>query len=287
MTVERCVIGWPRWTDTATFSGGSWNADYPVTNLGILPLSRVARSTDATLAATKFRVTLSQSRIVRCFALVRHNLSVTAQFRIRAYSDAAATVLSWDSGWTDVWQEIYPSFALDFEVDNWWSGTPTAEDLAGSAWTRPVWIGSLKVAWVIDVEIDDTVNTAGHVDIGMFEVAQGWQATVNPDYGASFGHRFRTQQVEALGGVNYFERRLKPRVWRGQVSAMPRDELLANGFEHLRQADVDKPFLWFPHPDEPVHWLRTVFLARNTSPGLLGYSAPRTGSLPMSFEEVF
>jgi len=286
MAVQRAVIGWPRWTASATFTGGSWSATYPAANLGTLPLARVARSTNLTASNTKFRATLSAQRGVRCMALVRHNLSITATYRVRVWSDAGATVSTWDSGTLPVWAAVYPPDTLEWEADNWWSGTPLADDLAGSTWTLPIWIGSLKLARVIDVDIVDTANTAGYIEIGLFEISQGWQVSTNPDFGASFGHRFRSQEVEALGGTKYFERRDKPRVWRGQISALDRDEALANGFEHLRQADVDTPFLWFPYPGEPVHWVRTVFLARNVAPGLLAYSSPGREALPMSFEEV-
>ncbi len=35
-------IGYPRWTQDTTFTGGAWRADYPVSNLKLLPLARVA-----------------------------------------------------------------------------------------------------------------------------------------------------------------------------------------------------------------------------------------------------
>lgn len=284
--MERAIIGWPRWTAAATFAGGTWNAGYPVSNLSSLPLARVARSTGLTLAATQFTATLDRQRGVRCLALVRHNLSVNAKYRVRIWSDAGQTNLVYDSGWTPVWPPMFGSQDLEWESDNWWSLTYSPDDLTGTAWTTPIWLGQLYLASKITVEFDDQTNTAGYVDLGLFEISQGWQVTANPDYGAQEGFRFRTQEVEALGGTKYHDRRAKPRVWQGQISYLPREEALAQAFEHLRQADIDVPFLWFPYPDESTHWLRTVFLARNSTPGLMAHASPGFNSVPLSFEEV-
>lgn len=284
--MEKAVIGWPRWTDRATFAGGSWAAEYPVTGLGSLPLARVARSTNLLPASTKLSATLDKERMIRALAIVRHNLSLYGKYRVRLWADAAKTQGVYDSGWRQVWQAVYPSESLEWEADNWWSGTPTEEELAGLSWTTPVWLGAIYLARVVELELDDQINPAGYVELGMLEIAQGWQVSVNPDYGAEEGFRFRSAEVEALGGGKYFDRRDKPRVFRGRISYLPRDEAIATGFDHMRQADTVEPFLWFPDPEEVQHHLRTVFLARNVSPGLIAHAAPGRGSLPLSFEEV-
>lgn len=280
------VIGFPRWTTLASFSGGSWSGTYPLSNLGIEPLSKIARSTDATLANAQFVATLSSTKAIRALALARHNLSINAKIRIRLYRDAALTDIAYDSGWVDVWPVVYPYSALDWEDDNWWSGKYSAAEIAGYIWTRPFWLGNVYLARAVKVEIDDTGNSDGYVEAGLFEIAQGYQLPINPDLGAQYGYRFRTVTQESLGGTKYHERRDKPRVFRGSVSFIDRDHALAKLFEQLRQHDLDTPFLWFPHPDEPMHWLRNVFIAKNVDPGLFSYAAFGTDAVPLAFEEV-
>lgn len=284
--MERVVIGFPRWTPDATFSGGTWAAAYPRTNLGILPLSRVARTTNLTLAVTQFTATLSATRSLRALALVRHNITLLGLIRIRVWSDAGATVLTYDSGWIEVWPSLYLPADLEWEDDNWWLGKYTALDLAGSTATRPFWLDGIKQARVIKVEIDDATNPDGYIQIGLFEIAQGWQLSVNPALGAEEGFRFRTQVAEAMGGARFFDRREKPRVARGEISDMPRNEAMGRGYEFLRQFDIDTPFLWFPYPDEPTHWLRTAFLARSVDPGRIAWAAAVRSRFPYSVEEV-
>lgn len=283
---ENLIIGWPRWTEDVTWSGGAWNASFPITNLATLPLSRVARTTNVNLASTQIIGTFSANRSVSVMALARHNISLTAQIRIRLYSDSARTQLVYNTDWVDVWPSIFLPDDLEWEDDNWWLGTPTSLDIEGSSPTRPFYFGSTLFIRAFHIEIDDQLNTDGYVQIGLCEVARGWQLSYNPVFGYQEGFRFRSEVLESIGGVKYFDRRDKPRVASGNIEYLPRDEAMARGFEWMRQADIDKPFIWFPFPDEIEHWTRTVFVARQVDPGLISYSQVDASSFPISVEEV-
>lgn len=283
---EKAVIGFPRLTSRATFSGGSWAAAYPVGNLGILPLAQVARSTNLAAASTIFTATFDRESMVRMLGLVRHNLSTEAKIRIRIFEDVAKTILLADTGTVDVWPEVYPPSELEWEADNFWSGRYSAEEMADYAPTRPFLFEDLYLCRAIEVAITDPTNPAGYVEMGLFEVATGWQVGANYDFGAEYGFRFRSEMTEALGGVRYFERRDKPRVFSGSISYLRRDEALGRGFEMLRRHDIDEPFLWLPNPAEPLHWLRLCFLARNVNPGLLASTFVGRERFPISLEEV-
>lgn len=284
--MERAVFGWPRWTGDVTWSGGSWLAGYPLANLGVLPLARVARSTNDDLASTQVIGTFSATRSVRALALARHNLSLLSRLRLRLYGDAARTELLLDTGWFDTWPSLYLPGDLEWEDDNWWDGKPTAADIAGYAPTRPIWLGASYRVRAFHLEIDDTANAAGYVEAGLLEVAQGWQVSVNPGADFAEGFRFRTESVEALGGGKSFDRRDKPRTARGTIEDLPRDEAMARGFEMQRQADLDQPFLWFPQPEETQHWIRTAFVARLVDPGLIAHAGFNRSRFPFAIEEV-
>ncbi|MFY7963198.1 MAG: hypothetical protein ACOVVK_24205 [Elsteraceae bacterium] len=73
--MQNAVIGFPRWTDRAAFlpDGGAYEAGYPVANLGLLPLSRVARSLSAAPAATRILAVLDNPPPRRLVAMVNHN----------------------------------------------------------------------------------------------------------------------------------------------------------------------------------------------------------------------
>jgi hypothetical protein len=283
---ENCIIGTPRWTGRATFTGGSWHVTYPVSNLKRLPLSYVARSTDALAASTQFVATLSEDSPVRLIALVRHNLTLAATFRVRLYSDAGLTELVYDSEVIDVWPVVYPASTIEWEDNNWFTGKYTDEEIAGYVWTRPLWLGAVYIARAIKVEIFDATNPAGYVEVGLCEIAQGWQASVNFAYGLEHGFESRSEGQEALGGEMYFDRRPLKRLARGEIRMLPHDEAMAKGGEFFRRHDKAEPFLWFPFPDTQVHWVRDTYLARNAELPLMALARFGRDRFPFSFREV-
>lgn len=283
---ENCIFGFNRWTEEAAFTGGSWNATYPATNLGSLPLSKVARSSDATTASTQFVATFSQQRPIRLLALVRHNCSLDASFRVRLYGDTGLTELVYDSGWLNVWPACYSPENLDWEDDNWWTGGYTEDEIQGYPWTRPLWLGQAWLARAIKVEIDDTGNDDGYVQLGLCEIAQGWQPSNNFRYGLEQGFESRSDSQQALGGAEYFDQRPLQRVARGEIPGLSHDEALERGFELLRRSDRVTPFLWFPFPDSSEHWLREVYLARFSELGLLGHVSFNRDRFPFAVREV-
>jgi hypothetical protein len=85
------LLGTPIYSDanatyTPTFSGGSWAAGLPLTNLQDRRLSKVARASSAALADTKFDIDLKTARQVRILALVGHNISTAGKVRVRGFS---------------------------------------------------------------------------------------------------------------------------------------------------------------------------------------------------------
>ncbi len=283
------VIGFPRWTSFATFSSsGSFNASYPVTNLGVLPLSRVARTSTAATANTTFTAIMDKPRPIQLIALINHNATLDATYRVRLWADVAKTQLLYDSGTGNkFWPQVYDSDLLEWESDQWWSGQYSTEEIAGYRATLPIILPQVYSAYAIQVDVVDTANPDGYFQIGFMEIAQVWQVGVNFQPGAQYGFRARTQTIEALGGVKYFDRRDKPRQFIGSIDFLDRDEAKAKAFEHQRQLDLDLPFLWIPDPSETLNLLRDCIFARNIDLGLLAYAQPTdSDSVPFKFEEV-
>ena len=77
--------------DALTLYGGSWAAALPLTNLRNRNLGRVARTSSLALTTTTFGFTFASAVTFQMIALAGHNLSPSAQVRIRASNEAAAT----------------------------------------------------------------------------------------------------------------------------------------------------------------------------------------------------
>jgi hypothetical protein len=284
MSRTNAIIGWPTLRSRLTLSGGAWDAanGYGLDNLTDDDLSRVARSVDDAPASTKVAWTLDQSRAARLVSIVGHNCPIDSTMRVRMWSDLAQTQIVFDSGTVDVWPRIYPSSALEWEDDNWWTGRYTAEELAGTTWTRPIWLqrNILHRTGLIEIWAEGI----GQLEIGMLDVAQGHQLEVNFGWGSEHGHELRSVLKESDGGGRSVRRRASARRFSGSVE-MPRDEALGWWSEFVRQGDLTIPFVWFPFPGEPVHWLRTCWLAGLASPDLMSMSRAGAETVPFSFEE--
>lgn len=284
--VERAIVGFPSWRPDASLSEGSWEGDYPLSNLLTDDIYSVARSTNATVASTKFDVTLALSRRTRFMGFVNHNASFDGLFRVTGFADDGKSEQLFQTPWSLFWPEVYGVYDLPWEDAREWNGQYTDREIADTVWTRPIWLDAWYELKVVTVEVSDTGNAAGFFQCGAFDISEGHQVTMNPSFGAGYGFRFRTNMVEAKGGGKSFERLPKPRRFQGEIQHMHRDEALVIFFEMLRQNDLVDPLLWMPHPDEPQHWLRHTFWARQTDPGLFRYTAPERDSVPLNLEEV-
>lgn len=263
------VIGFPRYTESVTFSASTEATDYPSTNLGVLPLAQTWESTSVTNQWIKGD--FDKPRGARFFLICRHNLSLNASFRLRLYEDDAATqsnvVFDSDTatefiGGSEIWPLVYGD-ELEWEDDNWLTGKYTEEELSDSVWYRPIWLDRIYIFKSFRLDITDDDNTDGVLRIGMVDVSQGWQ----PSRGIALGHETgfieRTSTVTAHGGVDYHERLNKKRFFRGTLPSLPRDEAKGKTFELLRRHDKDVPFAWLLDPTDTKHWLRDCFLAKN------------------------
>lgn len=85
--MSNAVFGYPIYSDPTatfvpTFSGGSWSGTLPLTNLADRRLAKVARSSSAALADTRFAVDLKAARRVGVIAIPKSTLSTAAKVRV-------------------------------------------------------------------------------------------------------------------------------------------------------------------------------------------------------------
>ena len=273
----RAYFGYPRVTDAfGTWGGGNWLSTYPLSNLGVLPLSRVARSFDATADSTQIIVAATSSpQTASVLALVGNNLSQAATINIFIWSDIAATTLVYDSGVISAWAASY-----------------TAAERENAVWTfvhRFSDPGAITVGR-IGIAIVDTANTAGYVQIGFMEIARAFDVSYSFAFGSQYGFRWRSLAEEAIGGSKYIDDRIHPRIFKGEFPVTLRAESMGKFYEIQRQGRMHKPLLFVPLPTETTHSLRTVMFAQQMDPG---FSTMRAGSnrglidsVPIALEEI-
>lgn len=157
-------IGYPGLVvSTTNFSAGSWLAGLPLTNLRNLDLAKVARSTDATSANTKFTADHGSAKTARALCLVGTNLSSAATIR-------------WKRGTSSGGSEVSDSGAL-----NAWVITPLVYN--GKRHNMIIVMSSANSARYDTIEIVDTSNSDGYVEIGFCWISDLFVPAINASYG--------------------------------------------------------------------------------------------------------
>lgn len=263
--MANCILAFPNRVDatyyTVSFSGGSWETDLPLSNLADDLLSKVARSTDATLASTQFVVDLGVPRDIRVVAIPDHNISRAGRVKITAASDSLFNSIVATVDFRDVWQVIYPWGSLPWEHPSFLDGKVSAED--AEDYPQPVVhvFGTSATARYWKIEIDDTTNADGYVQLSRLFLAPGWQPTINPDYGLTLGWEDESTGEASLGGAIFYDEREKRRVAQFEFGYIPEDEALTWSFEMQRLLGTTKQLFYIYNPDDTTHLHRRAFLA--------------------------
>ena len=273
----------------ATFTGGvgSWQSSLPLTNLKDPFLVNVARSTDATATNTQFEVNLGTARGIVGVAFPYSNVSLTAQIRIMlsntsgSYGSPIA-----DTGWQNWYPTIYPFGTLQWGDPSFWFGTMTAE--AASSAKVPFWYiwTTPQTAQYMWVQINDTGNAYGYVDLPRMIIAPGYQPTYNISYGASITFESTKVAQNTLGGAEVFQDGLDRRVARLSFDYVPQDEALINLFDMARNQSINNQVFFTLDPATTIHKHRIAFLGRlRTMTGNI-WNQPLTVNQTLEISEV-
>lgn len=286
--MQRATIGFPEYSRELVFSevdamDPHWANDYPVTQMGNYELPRVARSTTL---EPKFIASLPEPRLVQMFGFCGHNLTGSAQYRVRMYRDEAQTILEYDSGQQNVWPIIYGWETRDFYTPNFWTGQYTPAESEGQYPSRIIKLPRSYFVASILVEIFDGNNESGAIDIGYFGLSAAWEVGLNPSYGAQFGLEINDLVTRSASGSDYIEARPKARRFIGSIDLMRMQELKEKAYEMQRQLGKNIPFMWVPFPDDKVNEVRDSYLARLEALGLFTYAMHNRGSVPLNLREV-
>jgi len=250
--VANVLIGYQNRADEATLSGGTWLAALPLANLQNRLVQKVARSNGLTLAATKFDYDLnSASKSTGVVSLVVHNLSVTAKVRITAGAVAGLSSPGYQSAWLDVWPAgMVPLSLLEWEADNFWLGTLSESARAGY---QSPFIHILPTAQTFRywrVEIDDTGNPDGYVQIGRLFASPTWTPSINYSLGAVLGYTDPTPIETSLSGAEYFDVRGRAREFGFNLGGLTESEAYDYVLQLQRAAGISGEILIAPDLDD-------------------------------------
>lgn len=234
------------WVSDATFSGGSWEATLPLTNLKNQQPTKIARSTNDSTASTLFVADIGRVAPVSMFALINHNLSADATIRFRlstasnlsnptidATVDAIIANIVFGSQpwgafpWTGIGSDVLPGGLVSFYQHT-----------------------SSEFGQYIGVNITDTGNPDSYVQIGVFKAGDPIIPSINMSYGARLKFIDPSRQSRTVGGQKYFDVKPKYRQFAAELSWMTEAEAIGSIFDMQNLRGISGGLFMIYDPDD-------------------------------------
>lgn len=275
------IIGYPNRSDAGTMAGGSWLAGLPLANLQSREMAKVARSSDALNASTLFTLDLATAKTLRTFALCNHNLSADARWRVTLGTTSGGSQV-YDSGWLDVWQMTFGDL-VEWESVTWWMGVAGDEYLR-SPYAAMLALPDYYTARYVKVEIDDTTNADGYVQIGRFFAGNAIQSGYNAAYGLQDAWEDLSTLDRAESGSDWAYEKRKLRNVSFVLEYLTATE--ASYYHELqRMVGTTGEVLYMPYPSEPGENQRYGFLGQLADLSPIDYPFYRVRRLPLRIKE--
>jgi hypothetical protein len=277
-------MAWPNLIDQTTVGGGAWLASLPANNIKNNRLSKVARSSNALITSTILNLDLGASPVsVGCIALVVHNLSTSAKVRIRGDDAADFATPIYDSGWIDVWPAgVIPQELLEWEDDNFWLGTISQNAIAGYRAPYTHYLPAAQTLRYWRIEMDDTGNTDGWLQVGRVFIGKVWAPAYNMKYGVTFGYTDATVSETSLTGEEFFDVRSRTREHKFELGFLSKEEAFSHVLAMQQQLGTSGEMLISQDRDDAANVPRTCFLGRMKS--ISPITSPNCNIWTTSFE---
>ncbi|MBM62798.1 MAG: hypothetical protein CL484_07605 [Acidobacteria bacterium] len=244
MSDDHLGIGFPSNTRHVTaVSGGSWNADYPLAQAVSWPpvIGEPARSADLEETSTIANLVFDGPREARLVALINHNLSVDATYRVQFFDDEAMSAELYDSDWVKVWEETIPFGQAPWGAPGVWDGFPSEESRQAFIATAFHVAAQMEMVRAVRVSVREPGNEDDCFSVGQIEVADWRQPSVNYSYGLENGFEDGAITVRADGGAKYSDLEQQARITEFDLEYIPQDEAYSIFLELERQHGTAYP----------------------------------------------
>lgn len=261
--MSNIVLAHTNRTDAGTLSNGSWNALLPLNNLKDGNIDKVARSVGTSAASTMFALDMGANYPIWGVALVGHNITAAGTtWQVKGGTVAPNTSNVFTSG------GVFDSTAIACQqlTFNW----DTPADW-GAQYNLIYALAAPQTVRYITVNITDTANAAGYVQVGRLFVGQGFQPAIGADFGLGDGHEELSTSVRADNGKRFFTKRTpRPRFVQLALSQLT----LAEG-DKVHELDallgITDEVLYIPDPADAAKTQRYGFVGTMRELSLLEY----------------
>lgn len=247
--------------DSCTLSNGSWVSTSTIArdNLKDGDIDKVARTSNALAASTRFAADLGANYSIRAIALVSHNLTAaTATWQVKGGTVAPDASNVFASG------QVFDSGVLNAKQLTFYGDTPSD----WGAQYNVIYVRDAATVRYITVDITDTGNAAGYVQIGRLFIGGGFQPADNVEYGLQDGHEELSTFTRSKAGKRFYTRQTPRPRW--VQFALPQLSVAEGDQVHEMDAalGITEEVLYVPDPADMVKTQRYGFLGnmRELSP---------------------
>lgn len=278
------LIGWPNRIDQSTLSGGAWAAALPLDNLKVPRMPVVARSTDALTASTQFDADLGASKTLLAIAIANHNLSQDAEIRVSLGSTSGDDDV-YAGDWTPAYAITFGSGTDEWADYEWFTGL-SSDEWIGTPFTSFVLLPSAYAARYVRVEIDDTTNPDGYVQMGRVFIGSGFVPAFNPAYGLQDGFRDPSLITELESGAVIAHPRRRLRTVKFALELVRQDDEFSILHELQRRIGTVGEVLYVPNYRNAEATQRTGFIGRMSKLDPISYPIFRHRSAGFEIVEI-
>lgn len=244
-------------SDGGTISGGAWTTGLPLANVRTTQPGEVARTTNALAASTKFVIDMTIGRPVGMFGLVNHNLSGDATVRLQLSNNADGSAPLIDV--TIPGREPNVPFGSLPWGEFHWEGY-ASEATPGGAITSYTHSDVPNGRYIL-VDITDTGNPDGYVEIGRFMAGLPFTPKYNMGYGAAISFVDESTKTRSIGGALWCDVKTKHRRLALSFPFMTRNDALGRMYDLQNNLGTTGELLAIYDPAEPggVRARRTLY----------------------------
>jgi hypothetical protein len=207
--------------------------------------------------------------------------------RVMAGTQTFATMQTavYDSGWVSVWPQVYPSGSIPVGHPSYSDGYITAEDAVGYQMSLVVLPTTAFVGRYWSLQIDDSANAAGYLDLSRLVVAGGYRPAQNLSPGSRLGWESLSQRRPSDGDGASYHAKTTRRFALIDFSDLSDDELLVDPFEIQRRLGIGSQFYFIWNTSDTYHMHRRSFLAVLRELTALQATEYLRGRIPLSVVE--
>lgn len=260
---DNVAVAFMNRVDGATFDPtvGAWLTELPLSNLRDKRYAVVTRSADASTASTQLVFDMGAPYPIRLLAPIAHNLSTAGLWKATGSMVSNFATTEFTTGWVEAYPPM-PFGSLDWNDESFWSGVMGPERRSYYPPHTYQLLDTTQLCRYIKLEIDDTTNAAGCVELGRFFAGPVFQPVHDLAWGVSIGHDTKTTVDESPGGTESFDDRPLRRVVRMSLGWLSQAEAFGPAFDLDRQLSISGEAFLVLFPGVEGIQIQTAFPAR-------------------------